>query len=91
MADDTEMTLLHHAATTGHEGMVRILLAKGANIESQDDRGRTAFNCAAAEGHVAVLRVLLNKNANVQADDYHGKTALPMQQRTVTSWQLSFC
>ncbi|KAI9777834.1 MAG: hypothetical protein M1839_008511 [Geoglossum umbratile] len=52
---------LHSAARAGHEGIVKLLLAKGAeNFTARDDDGHTPLSWAQSQGHEAVERLLLD-------------------------------
>ncbi|OAL26569.1 hypothetical protein AYO22_04180 [Fonsecaea multimorphosa] len=69
-------TALWFAASSGQEGVVRLLLDKGANIEVKDNEGRTALLCATEVGQETVVRLLLDEGANIEVEDYDGHTAL---------------
>jgi ankyrin repeat protein len=48
----------------GHEAVVKLLLEKGAELETKDNyRGRTPLSWAAEKGHEAVVKLLLEKGA----------------------------
>ena len=48
----------------GHEAVVKLLLEKGAELETKDkDYGRTPLLWAAENGHEAVVKLLLEKGA----------------------------
>ena len=64
------------AARKGDMSNVRVLLAKGANIEAKDDFDCTALIRAAENGHTKVVKLLLSKGANIEAKDNEGSTAL---------------
>ena len=51
------------AAEMGHEAVVKLLLEKGADVESKDDVGQTPLSWAARGGHKAVVKLLLEKGA----------------------------
>ncbi|KAF3942424.1 Inversin [Dactylella cylindrospora] len=53
---------LSSAAANGHEGVVRLLLKKGADIESRDDFKRTPLSRAVMNGHEGVVQLLLSRN-----------------------------
>jgi hypothetical protein len=71
-----ERTALHWAAVRGHEAVVRLLLDKGADIETRDGNGWTALHWAAKWGHEAMVRLLLDKGTDIEARDGSGWTAL---------------
>jgi ankyrin repeat protein len=54
---------------------VKLLLARGAQIDGVDDRGMTALMIAAALGHEAVARELVAAGADRRPRDKAGKTA----------------
>ncbi|KAI5783940.1 ankyrin repeat-containing domain protein [Peziza echinospora] len=62
------------AAKLGHAGVVELLLARGANVESRDEKGITPCMWAAKEGHEGIVRLLLAKGADVRAKDKKGIT-----------------
>jgi ankyrin repeat protein len=50
------------AARNGHEGIVKLLLKKGASFELKDkDYGRTPLSWAAGNGHDTTVNLLLKK------------------------------
>ncbi|RYO83074.1 hypothetical protein DL764_009508 [Monosporascus ibericus] len=55
---------LQLAAEVGYEGIVRLLVEKGADIEA-DYNNKTALYCAAYYGHESVVRLLLEKGAEI--------------------------
>jgi hypothetical protein len=59
---------------------VNLLLAKGASVEAQDNKGSTALMMAAIGdiNPVPVVKLLLKKGANVDAKDNNGDTALKL-------------
>jgi ankyrin repeat protein len=81
--DRSTSTALHEAAASGHEATIRLLLERGANIETRDYRGITALHTAAAFGHEATTRLLLDYGAiceRVMLDD-----AITKGQETVVN------
>ena len=71
--DSYYQTPLSWAAKNGHEAVVKLLLEKDAELES--DRGRTPLSLAAEKGHEAIVKLLL-KNAELEPKDFHGRTSL---------------
>jgi ankyrin repeat protein len=65
--EDGQKPLLIDAAN-GHEGVVRLLLAKdGVNPDSEESRRRTPLWWAGQKGHEAVIKLLLEKGADVES------------------------
>lgn len=74
-ADSEGKTLLHVAASHGHDGIVAMLIERGAEIDARANGGITALHLAAAGGHVGVIELLLSAGADREAiDDQHGGT-----------------
>jgi ankyrin repeat protein len=58
---------------------VKLLLDKGAKLETKDTRyGQTPLWWAAEKGHEAVVKLLLNKGAEVGIENRGGWTALQL-------------
>jgi len=66
---------IHAAASKGKNECIKLLLSRGADIESSTDFG-TALNVAAEKGKNETLKMLIEKGANVDAKDNRGSTAL---------------
>jgi len=65
------------AAKDGHEAVVRLLLDRGAVIESRDTSyGQSPLSWAAEKGHEAVVRLLLDRGADTESRSKTGKTPL---------------
>jgi ankyrin repeat protein len=47
----------------GHEAVVKLLLEKGAELETKDKSGQTPLSLAAENGREAVVKLLLEKGA----------------------------
>jgi ankyrin repeat protein len=52
------------AAGGGHENIVRLLLEKGAGVESKTAQGGTALHRAAGRGRKAIVQILLEHLLN---------------------------
>jgi ankyrin repeat protein len=68
-------TALIKAAEYDHADVLRLLLARGADINAQGFYG-TALTASAQLGHAEIVRILIDKGANVNKGDNKGKTAL---------------
>jgi hypothetical protein len=71
-------TPLSWAAENGHEAAVKLLLDKGAELETKDTKyGQTPLSWAAENGHEAVVKLLLDKGAELETKDTrYGRTPL---------------
>lgn len=71
---DTALTL---ACAGGHEELVQLLLARGADIgmefEHRDKKGFTPLILAATAGHAGVVDILLNHGADIEAQSERTK------------------
>ncbi|KAJ0420503.1 hypothetical protein BJY00DRAFT_323758 [Aspergillus carlsbadensis] len=67
----SNMTALSVAVQNGHEGIVKLLLSRGANAESKDDYGRRPMEIAIRGGHGSerLVRVLLDNGANIDSPE----------------------
>lgn len=66
---------LIEAAALGDDRAIQLLLAKGADVTVNDERGNTALHRAVQNGHVEVVRILIAHGA-VAAKNHFGKTPL---------------
>jgi ankyrin repeat protein len=62
--DSYGQTPLHLAAENGHNGMAKLLLDRGADVNAQDGEGGDALQAASAGGHEHMVRLLLDKGAD---------------------------
>jgi hypothetical protein len=68
-------TPLWWATWNGHEAVVKLLLAKGAELEARDSEGQTPLSWASENGHEAVV-LLLAQGAGLEARVEDGRTPL---------------
>ncbi|KAI5812828.1 ankyrin repeat-containing domain protein, partial [Pyronema omphalodes] len=61
-----------------NEEVVRILLEKGANINTPDNNGETPLSRAAVLGKAGMARILLTNNADINRRNNKGKTPLAL-------------
>ena len=76
-----QLSPLHIAAIgssdqTCKEDICKILIAQGADINSQDKNGTTPLHWAATVGNTKIVELLISHNANVNALDFSHKTPL---------------
>lgn len=86
--DKSGRTALHWAAISGHSEIVKLLVAKGANILATTNLKTNALHLAVEANRVDTVRVLMQ----LVADDAEKKTALTMAKNSddKTSWDISF-
>ena len=77
------MTPLHWAALEGHTKVAKVLLAKGADVNAEDEQGGTLLQWAALGGSVETATLLLDSGADVNGGNagFSGWTA-PLETRT---------
>jgi len=73
---DVTKTALMLAAQAGHSTMVKLLLDRGASVDTPDKRGTTALMLAAQAGDEAIVQLLLDSDASVDTPNKRGETAL---------------
>jgi ankyrin repeat protein len=76
--DLTGMTALHWASLRGHEGCVRLLLDKGADVDILQKGMNSPLLLAAAGGHETVARLLLERGADISLRNVKGHDAVFM-------------
>ncbi len=67
-------------AMTGHNEILPLLAARGADLEARDNTEETALILAARHGRTAVVRTLLELGADRDARNVHGHTALSLAE-----------
>jgi len=58
-------TPLHCAARYGHKEVAQLLIAKGADVNAKDTRGRTPIDLAINQGRKEIVKLLLSKGCDV--------------------------
>ena len=77
--DSSGRTSLSYAVEKGYEAVVKLLVEKGAELETKDEEygGWTPLSWAASRGHEEVVKLLLEKGAELETKDkYYGQTPL---------------
>ncbi|XP_058158605.1 LOW QUALITY PROTEIN: ankyrin repeat and SAM domain-containing protein 6 [Dasypus novemcinctus] len=80
-SDEAGNTALQLAAAGGHEPLVRVLLRRGAAVNSRNHYGWSALMQAARSGHVSVAHLLLDHGADVNAQNRLGASVLTVASR----------
>ncbi len=79
--DSVQASLLGYAAARGSSRVLKMLIASGANVDSQSKDGRTGQILAAMNGQVSTVRLLFAARANPDIKDSSGDTALDWAKR----------
>jgi len=74
--NDGDLTLLMAAAQRNNVRLINILIANGANKNSQNRLGATALHLAADQGHIDVIDALIKKKAPVDPRNIKNNTPL---------------
>lgn len=69
------ITALYGASIQGHKPMVKLLLARGANVNATTNEGETALSAAARYDHKEVFFVLMEAGAELNINDKHAEEA----------------
>ena len=64
-------TALHYAVENKHEGVAALLLARGANVDAEDDNGERGLGYALNQRHVGITALLLAKGARIAVDQFN--------------------
>ena len=67
---------MHKAINDTHPKVARILLARGARVNSRSKHGVTPLMQAASSGSLEAVELLLRRNARIGLGEGHGDTAL---------------
>ncbi|NXL92058.1 MPP8 phase, partial [Alectura lathami] len=74
--DSSGMTLVMLAAAGGHDDLLRILIRKGAKVNSRQKNGTTALIHAAEKNFLTTVAILLEAGAYLNMQQSSGETAL---------------
>ena len=62
--DEEGSTLLHFGCSQNKPKVVKMLLKKGASVNTKDKKGWTPLHCAAYDKHLNICQLLLKYNAD---------------------------
>ncbi len=74
--DEDGRTALIWASFFGKENLVKWLIKKGANLNSQDRSGYCSLHFCSQEGNIKIAKILLENKANVNVQDEHGNSPI---------------
>jgi ankyrin repeat protein len=69
----------------GHEEIVELLIAEGADVNARDNYKWTPLNYAAHGGHKEIVELLIAAGADVNARDKDGKTPFDVSSNDETA------
>ena len=69
-------TAWEDAIKRGDDGAVRVLLARGIDVDARDRYGQTALMLAAHDGHIQIVETLIAHRANLDVTAKFGLSAL---------------
>lgn len=76
LSGDAQWSLLHYAASGGHEAIAKLLLLSGAAPNCKDNNGDSPIHIAAWLGHEEIVSLLLLGGADVNMLDNSRRTPL---------------
>ena len=75
--------MLHEACANGHAPLIKLLIARGGNIEDRNTVGMTCLHLAAYNAHIEATRVLLEAGATQHARDRDGSDVMYTVHRQI--------
>jgi hypothetical protein len=74
--EEGRSSCLKIAACKGHLDICRLLIDKGAQVNTKDEVGSTPLHYAAMHGRIEIVRLLCDHGADIEASDNDGCTPL---------------
>ncbi len=87
-----EFNSLHTATQSNNDELVKLLIAKGADVNALGERGSTALSYAVSNGNVGLAEFLLSKGANVNPErspPLHSAVKAPKNRKELVELLLS--
>jgi len=87
-----EFNSLHTATQSNNDELVKLLIAKGADVNVLADRGYTALSYAVSNGNMGLAEFLISKGANVnpeQRPPLHAAVKAPKNRKELVELLLS--
>ena len=69
---------LHSAAIRGHDGMVKVLMSNGADVNKVTNAGESPLYHAAQKGYHIIVKLLLSRVADVNQLTSKGYSSLSL-------------
>jgi len=73
---DEDESALYKATDKGHVDLVKLLIDKGADVNSENMHHETALFCACYHGNLEMVRVLVDNGAKINAKQHEGETPI---------------
>ena len=74
---------LHEAAADGDIEQVKLLISKGADINSKDKGGNIPLHYAVKAGKIEVVQLLIEAGADINVKDNRDRTPLHMAKQKI--------
>lgn len=87
-----EFNSLHTATQSNNDGLVKLLIARGADVNALAYRGSTALSYAASNGNVGLAEFLISKGANLNPEGrppLHSAVKAPKNRKELVELLLS--
>lgn len=88
--DEKDCTPLHWACKKGSNDLVKLLVDRGSNLNSQTKEGWTPLYLACEEGHTDAAMLLCSRGANINVKDKTGASPLRMAVNTGNSMLVKY-
>jgi hypothetical protein len=80
VVNDSGQSVLHEAVHQGQEGLVKLFLKEGYDINGQNSAGNTALHVAILLQNKPIFKILLKKEPNLLVENLQGETVAGSDQ-----------